>query len=470
MSILDEDPHASDETPTMLFNDEGGIKTKREWVLETDSVNLNHPLESLASILDEDRDAGDETPDESKPETLHAAGVLSPANATSPRYFTKLLLPHVTLLLVTSAPSTPACLRENPGVAMEELGMLTTECAAPSRPSKKPKRGARASTAKEQPSLHVVHQIKEAGKQTHLWAAKTRETYSRHVRQARSWLQGHFPLEGAPQILAHTEHESEIYSDQGFKNAFERVPNQCSDKALALYLSWRGFQENCSQSTVDGVRAAFKMLWDESDGATFRGSWHHNDARHRWEGNPVLSAEVNDIIASIRHKLSSDGAERTHSGAMKKEYMDRILTWSASQCPLDVPFQYLRLAMMGCRVPPPGEFLSKSMKLTITRCTLAPLGRTDLPLSNGRPIGISPDIPSTNFTSGAHRKGAVLLGNPLPLLPSTSHTRYLEIQRAKPLAFRDPGSTRRALSEDTFFDAYAFVVPEISRILWRKTL
>ncbi|KIK22932.1 hypothetical protein PISMIDRAFT_101590 [Pisolithus microcarpus 441] len=224
--------------------------------------------------------------------------------------------------------------------------MPTTECAASSRPSKKPKRRARASTAKEQPSLHVVHQIKEAGKQTHLRAAKTRETYSRHVCQARSWLQGHFPLEGAPQILAHTEHESEIYSDPGFKNAFERVPNQCSDKALALYLSWRGFQENCSQSTIDGVRAAFKMLWDESDGATFRGSWHHNDARHQWEGNPVLSAEVNDVIASIRHKVSSDGAERTHSGAMKKEYMDRILAWSASQCPLDIPLH---------------------MKLTITR-------------------------------------------------------------------------------------------------------
>ncbi|KAI6029265.1 hypothetical protein BKA83DRAFT_4046997 [Pisolithus microcarpus] len=225
--------------------------------------------------------------------------------------------------------------------------MPTTECAASSRPSKKPKRRARASTAKEQPSLHVVHQIKEAGKQTHLRAAKTRETYSRHVCQARSWLQGHFPLEGVPQILAHTEHESEIYSDPGFKNAFERVPNQCSDKALALYLSWRGFQENCSQSTIDGVRVAFKMLWDESDGATFCGSWHHNDARHQWEGNPVLSAEVNDVVASIRHKVSSDGAERTHSGAMKKEYMDRILAWSASQCPLDIP-------------------LHKSMKLTIT--------------------------------------------------------------------------------------------------------
>ncbi|KIN97880.1 hypothetical protein M404DRAFT_100511, partial [Pisolithus tinctorius Marx 270] len=133
----------------------------------------------------------------------------------------------------------------------------------------------------------------------------------------------------------------EIYSDPNFKSAFERVPNRCSDKALALYLSWRGFQENSSQSTIDGVRAGFKMLWDEADGATFRGKWHHNDARHRWEGNPVLSAEVDDVVASIRHKVSSEGAEWKHSGAMKKEYMDKILAWSESLCPLDAPLQYI---------------------------------------------------------------------------------------------------------------------------------
>ncbi|KAI6138555.1 hypothetical protein BKA82DRAFT_3989880 [Pisolithus tinctorius] len=179
----------------------------------------------------------------------------------------------------------------------------------------KPKRGTRVSTAKGLPSLRTAHQIKEAGKETHLRAAKTRAAYLGHVQRARS--------------------------DPNFKSAFERVPNRCSDKALALYLSWRGFQENSSQSTIDGVRAGFKMLWDEADGATFRGKWHHNDARHRWEGNPVLSAEVDDVVASIRHKVSSEGAEWKHSGAMKKEYMDKILAWSESLCPLDAPLQYI---------------------------------------------------------------------------------------------------------------------------------
>ncbi|KAI6029751.1 hypothetical protein BKA83DRAFT_4625377 [Pisolithus microcarpus] len=249
---------------------------------------------------------------------------------------------------------------------MEGEEVLSTKHASGS--PKKPRKGRTSvPTAKGQVSLQAIHQIKEVGKQTHLRATKTRETYSRHICQARSWLQSHFPVEGTPQILARTEDESDVYGDPGFKSAFAQVPNQCSDKALALYLSWRGFQENCSQSTIDGIRAAFKILWDEADSAIFRGDWHHNDARNRWEGNPVLSAEVSDIVASIRHKVSSQGAERTHSGAMKKEYMDRILAWSESQCSLQIPFQYVRLAMMGFQVLPPGEFLGKNVKLKITR-------------------------------------------------------------------------------------------------------
>ncbi|KAI5982067.1 hypothetical protein EDC04DRAFT_2616953 [Pisolithus marmoratus] len=50
---------------------------------------------------------------------------------------------------------------------------------------------------------------------------------------------------------------------------------------------------------------------------------------------------------------------------MKKEYMDRILTWSESLCPLDTPCQYIRLVMIGFRVPPLGESLSRNAKLTM---------------------------------------------------------------------------------------------------------
>ncbi|KAL4072545.1 hypothetical protein V8B97DRAFT_2023336 [Scleroderma yunnanense] len=150
---------------------------------------------------------------------------------------------------------------------------------------------------------------------------------------------GHFTAEKI-QSPNHPEKDSETYGDPGFKDAFEHKPNQCSDKALALYLSWRGFQEHCSQSTIDGIRAAFKMWWDEANGAVCHGDWHYSDVWHQWEGNPVHSAKVEDVVASIQHKISSDGTQQTHSGAMKKEYMDCILTWSQSLCLLDIPFKF----------------------------------------------------------------------------------------------------------------------------------
>ncbi|KIM57781.1 hypothetical protein SCLCIDRAFT_1121577, partial [Scleroderma citrinum Foug A] len=130
---------------------------------------------------------------------------------------------------------------------------------------------------------------------------------------------------------------------------------ECSDSALALYLSWKGFDQKCSQSTIDGIRAGFKWWWDGVEGNTFRGKWHYSEGRCRWEGNPVHSAEVDDMAAAIRHKVAADGNERTHSGAMSKEYMDDILTWSEASCPLNVPLNYIRTAMAGLQIPPLGK-------------------------------------------------------------------------------------------------------------------
>ncbi|KAI6155955.1 hypothetical protein BKA82DRAFT_4011339 [Pisolithus tinctorius] len=244
---------------------------------------------------------------------------------------------------------------------VRQKALTTKSVALPSSPDKR-KRRVKASVPKEQPSLHTIHQIKEASKQTHLWAAKTRATYTRHVHQVQSCLQSHFPAEGMqlPPSLSHIgsgDLSSEVYGDPDFKNVFKCMPNQCSDKALALYLSWKGFQEDCSQKTP------------KSDGGTFHEAWHYNGACQWWEGNPVHSAEVDDVIASIWHKVNSQGSEHTHSSAMKKEYLDMILTWSNSCCPLDSLLQYIH-SVMTCSepsVPLLGKWATDAkMKLTTT--------------------------------------------------------------------------------------------------------
>jgi len=44
-----------------------------------------------------------------------------------------------------------------------------------------------------------------------------------------------------------------------------------------------------------------------------------------------------------------------------------MLIWSKSKCPLDVAFRYIRLAMAGSDVPPPGEVLSGQAHSDITK-------------------------------------------------------------------------------------------------------
>ena len=106
----------------------------------------------------------------------------------------------------------------------------------------------------------------------------------------------------------------------------------------------------------------FDLLAD-SEGNTFHGKWHYNEGQCQWEGNPVHSAEVNNMAMAIRHKVAADGNERTHSGAMSKEYMDNILTWSEALCPLIVPLNYICTVMAGLQVPP----LGKETNLLLTR-------------------------------------------------------------------------------------------------------
>ena len=68
-------------------------------------------------------------------------------------------------------------------------------------------------------------------------------------------------------------------------------------------------------------------------GEAYRVDWHHNDVLQRWDGNLATSGDVRDVIKSIKNKLSTDGLDREHATAMKKEHMDKISAWVKSDCP-----------------------------------------------------------------------------------------------------------------------------------------
>jgi len=111
--------------------------------------------------------------------------------------------------------------------------------------------------------------VQEAGKQKYQRAENTSKAYAGHVARGQKWLASHFASEthdDAPgrQPSQATNGGEEVYKDPAFRDAFASVLNRCSDKALSLYLSWKGFQEGRGQSTVEGIRAAFKSYWDDA--------------------------------------------------------------------------------------------------------------------------------------------------------------------------------------------------------------
>ncbi|KAG1870629.1 hypothetical protein DFJ58DRAFT_652909 [Suillus subalutaceus] len=255
-------------------------------------------------------------------------------------------------------------------MARSKKGSKASQLPDPAQ--KKARRKKRTATTKT--ALADVKKWKELGIETHLQANNTRVNYAGHVRRGREWLASHFESPCSKDLLVlmpllpanvETHADSDMYDDPAFKDAFDRIPNRCSDKALALYMSLKGFHENLSKTTVESIRSAFKKLWELSDGDTYRGKWHLNEARQRWEGNPADSADIYDILSSIKHKASAEGGDHTHSMAMTKDYMDRTLRWHQASCPPEIALHMIQKAMTGAR--PSDMHLDLAVRTQLTR-------------------------------------------------------------------------------------------------------
>ncbi|KAF9223300.1 hypothetical protein BS17DRAFT_808772 [Gyrodon lividus] len=183
-----------------------------------------------------------------------------------------------------------------------------------------------------------------------------------HVKQGREWLAEHFHTEtdsneqSAPDVANKQEDDSDPYRDPESPNAFSRIPNKMSDKALTLFLTYKGYHQNRSNGTVEGICAAFKDLWDNVKGDTYHGPWHFNEVRKQWEGNPVNSAEVKDLMTSLKHKAirsthcQCQRTTWTRSSIGHKRHVPSLKELSGG-CAA-VTAQYVCQAEDGCDAPP----------------------------------------------------------------------------------------------------------------------
>jgi hypothetical protein len=85
------------------------------------------------------------------------------------------------------------------------------------------------------------------------------------------------------------------------------------------------------------------------DGDTYHSKWHFNKAKQCWEGNPANSADIYDVLSSVKHKASAEGGDWTHLMVMTKDYMDQVFQWHQAVCPLYIALQMIQKVMNGAR-------------------------------------------------------------------------------------------------------------------------
>ncbi|KAF9524111.1 hypothetical protein CPB83DRAFT_774378 [Crepidotus variabilis] len=204
----------------------------------------------------------------------------------------------------------------------------------PKEPKATTKSSAKSKTERSSPLTQSS--AREAVKETvrlNKRSEKTVENYEGHIRRACKYFSAEVGESNPPTmhsslvVSAETQHSpapegSHEESDQEFFHALEGKPIQCTPLAIATYLHFKCFDEGHGKSTAEAVISAFLNQYDSMEGDKYRGSWHYDDYKKEWVGNPARSAEVTDMLSACKNK---DGeAERTHSRAMTFDDMRKL--------------------------------------------------------------------------------------------------------------------------------------------------
>ncbi|KDR71666.1 hypothetical protein GALMADRAFT_75054 [Galerina marginata CBS 339.88] len=213
-----------------------------------------------------------------------------------------------------------------------------------------PKRGKKSGKPVAVPTYAEARDTVKEGIEKHGQAENTNNNYAGHIRRGREFLESFATEQAEAETLWNAgrnsrndptaEGDCEIplyYEDDDemgpeFRTAFTGPPVKCTPMAIATFLAHKCMVEECGKSTASQIHASFLKHYDRLAGDTYRGRWCFHDAHKRWEGNPVRSAVVIDMLAACQNK---DGeGERNHSRAMSMEDMRKLHKASQRDCPV----------------------------------------------------------------------------------------------------------------------------------------
>jgi hypothetical protein len=122
------------------------------------------------------------------------------------------------------------------------------------KPSTVPKKNSRKAAAAHVELCNLVG-IQQGATKRYKHAENTRKSYQSAVSCAIRWI--HKACEDNPK-------DEIIRANPRFRDAFEGRPQECSGKALAMYITYKCFEQGCGLSTGTSAYSALKKYWEES--------------------------------------------------------------------------------------------------------------------------------------------------------------------------------------------------------------
>ncbi|KAG2744252.1 hypothetical protein P692DRAFT_20820987 [Suillus brevipes Sb2] len=113
-----------------------------------------------------------------------------------------------------------------------------------------------------------------------------------------------------------------------YSHVFDIIPNKYLVSALELFLVQKGLTKGWSLSTTWGIFSAFKDMWKNVKGKTYRSPYHCDKGTGVVTGNPALSAAAQDMMEVLKNNEGAKGGSRNHASAMTIEDVQKLMAWS----------------------------------------------------------------------------------------------------------------------------------------------
>ncbi|KAF8523185.1 hypothetical protein BU17DRAFT_64076 [Hysterangium stoloniferum] len=167
-------------------------------------------------------------------------------------------------------------------------------------------------------SVAELKTVKDVSMKEHGFAKTTNNKYNQRLCEVRMWLKELVETEQSPTIPPGANElgchlGSFDWMPGELEGTFNNIPTRASPWILGLFIAYKCFTQKTKVTTAWQIHAAFKQ-------------------KGTGRGNPANSRDFECIIDAIKRRDANEGS-CSHSTAMTKQDMDKIIQWSNQLCP-----------------------------------------------------------------------------------------------------------------------------------------